>query len=50
VYKRQLWEELEELMKDQKIRQVMAEGCRIVANPDADRKIAEKLLKIADNR
>jgi len=45
-----LWEELEELMKDQKIRQVMAEGCRIVANPDADRKIAEKLLKIADNR
>jgi UDP-N-acetylglucosamine--N-acetylmuramyl-(pentapeptide) pyrophosphoryl-undecaprenol N-acetylglucosamine transferase len=39
-----LWEELEKLMKDQKARQVMAEGCRIIANPDADRKIAEQLL------
>ena len=39
-----LWEELEKLMKDQKARQVMAEGCRIIANPDADRKIAERLL------
>jgi len=43
-----LWEELEELMKDQKTRQVMAEGCRIIANPDADRKIAEQLLKMAE--
>jgi UDP-N-acetylglucosamine--N-acetylmuramyl-(pentapeptide) pyrophosphoryl-undecaprenol N-acetylglucosamine transferase len=45
-----LWEELEELMKDQKTRQAMAERCRIIANPDADRKIAEKLLKMADGR
>ncbi len=44
-----LWEELEKLMKDQKVRQVMKEGCRIVANPDADRKIAEQLLIMAEN-
>ena len=45
-----LAEELEELMKDQETRQVMAEGCRIIANPDADRKIAEQLLKMAAGR
>jgi UDP-N-acetylglucosamine--N-acetylmuramyl-(pentapeptide) pyrophosphoryl-undecaprenol N-acetylglucosamine transferase len=39
-----LWEELEKLMKDQKARQVMAERCRKIANPDADQKIAEQLL------
>jgi UDP-N-acetylglucosamine--N-acetylmuramyl-(pentapeptide) pyrophosphoryl-undecaprenol N-acetylglucosamine transferase len=44
-----LWEELEKLMKDQKARQVMAEGCKILANPDADRKIAEQLLIMAEN-
>jgi UDP-N-acetylglucosamine:LPS N-acetylglucosamine transferase len=44
-----LWEELERLMKDQKARQVMAEGCKIIANPDADRKIAERLLIMAKN-
>ena len=44
-----LWEELEKLMKDQKARQVMEEGCRIVANLDADRKIAEQLLIMAEN-
>ena len=43
-----LWEELKELMKDQETRQVMAEGCRIIANTDADRKIAEQLLKMAE--
>lgn len=43
-----LWEELEGLMKDQKTRQVMAEGCGILANPDADRKIAEQLLKMTE--
>jgi UDP-N-acetylglucosamine--N-acetylmuramyl-(pentapeptide) pyrophosphoryl-undecaprenol N-acetylglucosamine transferase len=43
-----LWEELKELMKDQEARQVMAEGCRVIANPDADRKIAEQLLKMAE--
>jgi len=41
-------EELEKLMKDQKTRQVMAEGCRIIANPYADRKIAEQLLKMTE--
>jgi len=44
-----LWEELEKLMKDQKARQVMAEGCKIVTNLGADLKIAEKLLKMADS-
>lgn len=39
-----LWEELEKLMRDEKTRQVMTEGCKIIANPDADRKIAEQLL------
>ncbi|MHC4226775.1 MAG: glycosyltransferase, partial [Planctomycetota bacterium] len=43
-----LWEELEELMKNQQARQRMAEGCKIIANPDADRKIAERLLKMAE--
>lgn len=43
-----LAEELEELMKEQKMRQVMTEGCRIIANPDADRKIAKQLLKMAE--
>jgi UDP-N-acetylglucosamine--N-acetylmuramyl-(pentapeptide) pyrophosphoryl-undecaprenol N-acetylglucosamine transferase len=42
-----LWEELERLMKDQEARQVMAEGCKIVANLDADLKIAQKLLQMA---
>jgi UDP-N-acetylglucosamine--N-acetylmuramyl-(pentapeptide) pyrophosphoryl-undecaprenol N-acetylglucosamine transferase len=44
-----LWKELEKLMKDQKVRQVMAEGCKIIVNPDADRKIAEQLLIMAEN-
>ena len=44
-----LWEELEKLMKDQKARQIMKDGCRIVANLDADRKIAERLLIMAEN-
>ena len=43
-----LWEELEKLMRDRKTRQVMVDGCRMVANPDADRKIAEQLLKMAE--
>ena len=43
-----LWEELEKLMRDRKIRQAMVDGCRMVANPDADRKIAEQLLKMAE--
>jgi UDP-N-acetylglucosamine--N-acetylmuramyl-(pentapeptide) pyrophosphoryl-undecaprenol N-acetylglucosamine transferase len=44
-----LWEELEKLMKDHKARQVMKEGCRIVANLDADRKIAQQLMIMAEN-
>ena len=43
-----LWEELEGLMKDQEKRQQMAEACRAIAKLDADLKIAEKLLKMAD--
>jgi UDP-N-acetylglucosamine--N-acetylmuramyl-(pentapeptide) pyrophosphoryl-undecaprenol N-acetylglucosamine transferase len=43
-----LWEELQKLMKDQKARQVMAEGCRIIANTHADRKIAEQLMKMTE--
>jgi len=43
-----LWEELEELMKDQETRQVMAERCKMIKNPDADRKIAEQLLKMTE--
>jgi UDP-N-acetylglucosamine--N-acetylmuramyl-(pentapeptide) pyrophosphoryl-undecaprenol N-acetylglucosamine transferase len=41
-----LWEELEELMKDDDKRQKMAEACGAVSKPDADLKIAEKLLEI----
>lgn len=44
-----LWEELEKLMRDEKARQVMSEGCKIIANSDADRKIAEQLLIMAEN-
>ncbi|MBN2593552.1 MAG: UDP-N-acetylglucosamine--N-acetylmuramyl-(pentapeptide) pyrophosphoryl-undecaprenol N-acetylglucosamine transferase [Sedimentisphaerales bacterium] len=44
-----LWEELEKLMKDQKARQIMEDGCRIAANLDADWKIAERLLIMAEN-
>ena len=45
-----LWEELEELMKDGEKRQQMAQGCRAIANPQADLRIAEELLRMADNR
>ena len=41
-----LWEELEELMKNEKKRQEMAENCKAVANKEAASKIAEKLLEI----
>jgi len=43
-----LWEELEELMKNRKARQDMAERCKTVAKLDADRKIAEQLLKMTE--
>jgi UDP-N-acetylglucosamine--N-acetylmuramyl-(pentapeptide) pyrophosphoryl-undecaprenol N-acetylglucosamine transferase len=45
-----LWEELEESMKDDQKRRKMAEACRTVARPQADVKIAEKLLELAGNR
>jgi UDP-N-acetylglucosamine--N-acetylmuramyl-(pentapeptide) pyrophosphoryl-undecaprenol N-acetylglucosamine transferase len=45
-----LWEELEELMKDREKRQEMAEACRTIASPEADRKIAERLVAIADGK
>ena len=40
-----LWEELEELMKDDKRRQEMRRNCEAIANMEAASKIAEKLLE-----
>ncbi len=40
-----LWEQLEELMKDQKKLQQMKEACASIASPDAARKVAQKLLQ-----
>ena len=45
-----LWEELEKLMKDEKARQVMAEGCKIVANAHAAQTIANSLLSMAGGK
>jgi len=45
-----LTEELEELMKDENKRRQMAKACKRIANPKADLKIAEKLLKLADSK
>ena len=42
-----LWEELEELMKDDEKRREMAEACRSVARPQADVNIAQRLLEIS---
>ncbi|MHC4593778.1 MAG: glycosyltransferase, partial [Planctomycetota bacterium] len=41
-----LWEQLEELMKDEEKRQQMAKACKEIANLQADLRIAERLLKI----
>ncbi|MGB2808770.1 MAG: UDP-N-acetylglucosamine--N-acetylmuramyl-(pentapeptide) pyrophosphoryl-undecaprenol N-acetylglucosamine transferase [Sedimentisphaerales bacterium] len=41
-----LWEELEELMKDETKLQEMRQACKSIARLDASLKIAEKLLKI----
>lgn len=43
-----LWEELQKLMKDEKARQVMAEGCKIAASVHADEKIANALITMAE--
>jgi len=45
-----LWEELEKLMKDDKARQIMAEGCKIVANAHAAQTIANSLLSMAGGK
>jgi len=45
-----LWDELEKLMKDEKARQIMAEGCKIVANVHADQAIANSLLNMAGKK
>jgi UDP-N-acetylglucosamine--N-acetylmuramyl-(pentapeptide) pyrophosphoryl-undecaprenol N-acetylglucosamine transferase len=45
-----LWEELEVLMKDNEKRRQMAEACRAVARPQADVKIAERLLKMVGGK
>jgi UDP-N-acetylglucosamine--N-acetylmuramyl-(pentapeptide) pyrophosphoryl-undecaprenol N-acetylglucosamine transferase len=41
-----LWEELKELMKDEKKRQEMKKSCEEIAKKDAGLKIAEKLIEI----
>ena len=41
-----LWEELEELMKDEKKRQEMKRSCEAIAKKDASFKVAEKLIEI----
>jgi len=41
-----LWEELEELMKNEKKLEEMRQACKSIARLDASLKIAEKLLKI----
>ncbi|GAG10182.1 unnamed protein product, partial [marine sediment metagenome] len=40
-----LWEELEELMKNEKKREEMRQVCKSIARLDASTKIAEKLVK-----
>jgi UDP-N-acetylglucosamine--N-acetylmuramyl-(pentapeptide) pyrophosphoryl-undecaprenol N-acetylglucosamine transferase len=45
-----LWEELEGLMNDDDKRHQMAEASRTVARPQADVKIAERLLEIAGGK
>jgi UDP-N-acetylglucosamine--N-acetylmuramyl-(pentapeptide) pyrophosphoryl-undecaprenol N-acetylglucosamine transferase len=45
-----LWEELEELMKNDKKRRQMAEACRTIARPQADVQIARRLLEIARDK
>jgi UDP-N-acetylglucosamine--N-acetylmuramyl-(pentapeptide) pyrophosphoryl-undecaprenol N-acetylglucosamine transferase len=44
---RQLWTELEELMKDEKKRKKMAENCKAVSNVQASSKIAEQLFSLS---
>ena len=45
-----LWEELDQLMKDQTKRDRMAEACRTIARADAASKIARLLVAMAQNR
>lgn len=42
-----LWEELEELMKDEKKREEMKRNCEAIAKKEAGLKVAEKLVKIS---
>jgi UDP-N-acetylglucosamine:LPS N-acetylglucosamine transferase len=43
-----LWEELEGLMKDEKRRRQMREGCAAVAKQDAAAKVAERVLAMGN--
>jgi len=45
-----LWEELEELMKDNEKRKEMKDSCRKIAKKQAGLKIAEKLIEIMDRK
>ncbi len=49
-FSERLWEKLEELMKDENKRQKMAEACQTVAKPQAELKIAEKLIDITEKQ
>jgi UDP-N-acetylglucosamine--N-acetylmuramyl-(pentapeptide) pyrophosphoryl-undecaprenol N-acetylglucosamine transferase len=42
-----LWEELEELMKDEKKREEMKRSCEAIAKKDAGLKVAEKLVEMS---
>ncbi len=44
-----LWEELEELMKDDTKRQQMSKACGSISRPDADVKIAQALIGLSQN-
>jgi hypothetical protein len=45
-----LWEELEELIKDETKLREMRQACKSIARLDAGLKITEKLLQISNSR
>jgi UDP-N-acetylglucosamine:LPS N-acetylglucosamine transferase len=42
-----LWEELEELMKDEKKQEEMKRSCEAIAKKDSSLKVAEKLVEMS---
>jgi len=49
-FSKRLWLELENLMKDENKRKQMAQAAKKIANPQADLKIAEKLIQTAQKQ